>query len=94
MSKLPHEIAKAAADAMAQQLRANGELLQVDAVDEIVSKFGEVCVYENDAGNLAIHRDILSEFRKMTDPDFVWDRGEKLWRRREEYDPVGTRQVE
>jgi hypothetical protein len=93
MSKLPRELVKAVATMMAQQLRAKGELLQVDAVAEIAAKFGDVCVYENENGNLAVHRDILSEFRKLTDPDFVWDRGERLWRKREEYDASG-RQAE
>lgn len=94
MNKLPPEIAKAAASLMAKQLRANDELLQIDAVAEVTAKFGQVCVYENENGNLAIHRDILSEFRKLTEPGFVWDRGERLWRKREEHDQSGKRQAE
>jgi hypothetical protein len=52
-------------------------------------RFGSDCVYENENGNLAIDRKVLSEFRKLTTDDVVWERGERLWRRREDYDPEG-----
>lgn len=60
---------------------ANGYLAQDDAAQEVENAFGEPFVYYNDAGNLAIARDVLDAFRKQT-PDVVWDRTERAWRRR------------
>jgi hypothetical protein len=32
-------------------------------------------VYENENGNLAINRQVLKEFRKLTEKTVVWERG-------------------
>ena len=91
---LPESVAAEAARLMTEQVRAHGELLQLDAVALLVEHFGEQCVYENENGNFGIHRDILSVFKKQTGDDVVWDRGGLLWRRRQDYDPHGKRQVD
>lgn len=76
---------------MLTRLNELGVLYQEDVVWEIQSQFGDEFVYENQNGNLSISRNVLSEFRKLTDKDVVWERGERAWRRREPYDLPGRR---
>ena len=64
-------------------------LFQDVAAGEIANRFGEEFLYENHAGNLAISRQVLAEFRKLTETSVVWDRGEKAWRLRESFDGPG-----
>lgn len=81
------------AEWMVKRLNEDELLYQEVVVYEIQDQFGEDFVYENENGNLAISRKVLSEFRKRTEKDVVWERGERLWRRRADYDPEG-RQAE
>jgi len=74
---------------MLQRLIEERMLSQDVAVSEIALRFGEAFVYENQNGNPAIRADVLREFRKLTTDTVVWERGEKLWRFREDYDPPG-----
>lgn len=83
--------ANAVAAWMVQTLEARGYLYQDEAV-EIRGKFGEAFTYDNDNGNLAINRNVLSTFRRLTGEDVVWDRGERTWRRRESHDVSGRQQ--
>ena len=46
----------------------------------IQEKFGESFVYENENGNLAISRQVLADFRHLTEGKVVWEREEKRWR--------------
>lgn len=85
--------AKEVASWMVQQLDLQRELYQEDIVDELAASFGSEFVYENENGNLAIHQRVLTEFRKLT-PDVVWERGERMWRRRHPGDSPGRRQVD
>ena len=78
---------------MAEQMRQTDYLYQEEVVEEIADRFGERFTYENENGNAAISREVLAEFRKLTEPAIVWDRSERAWRRREKGDGVG-RQVE
>ena len=75
---------------MAQQLEKGTELYQEDVVYEIERKFGSEFVYINENGNPAIDRKVLKEFRKLT-PNAVWERGIRLWRKRESYDDRSSR---
>jgi Family of unknown function (DUF6953) len=52
----------------------------------------EVFTYDNDNGNLAISRNVLSAFRRLTGEDVVWDRDERMWRHRESHDAPGRQQ--
>lgn len=61
---------------------------------EIRDKFGQEFVYDNRNGNLAIGKAVLREFRLLTEKDVVWERGTRLWRKRETYDARGRRQAE
>lgn len=72
-----------------QRLTEERLLSQDVAVSEIAHRFGEAFVYDNQNGNPAIRADVLREFRKLTPDTVVWERGEKLWRFREDYDPPG-----
>lgn len=72
----------------------NGELWQMDAADRIDADFDEGLTYINDNGNTAISKEVLAEFRKLSEGTVVWERGSGLWRRREEYDPEGRRQAD
>jgi hypothetical protein len=82
------------AEWMAERAARRGELYQEEVVWEIQSKFGREFVYENANGNLAISRQVLKEFRKLTEDTLVWERGDRLWRKRQSYDPKGKRQAE
>ncbi|NUG13236.1 hypothetical protein HUN13_16785, partial [Acinetobacter seifertii] len=48
---------------------------------EIQEIFGDDFVSENENGNLTIAKNILKEFRKLTEGEVVWMRSEKAWRR-------------
>jgi hypothetical protein len=74
---------------MLKQLRGQDFLYQSELVYQIHEMFGEPFVYENDHGNLAISRDVLAEFRLLTERTVVWDRSERAWRWREQHDSAG-----
>ena len=90
MSSDPKEVAAW----MFDQLRKHGELYQEDAVYEIARRFGPEFTYENENGNPAIKRDVLNEFRRISEELVVWSRSERLWRWRERFDPSGSRQTD
>lgn len=49
--------------------------------------------YMNDNGNVAISKDVLAEFRKLTPgDDIVWSRSERHWRLRKKFDKPGRMQ--
>jgi hypothetical protein len=77
---------------MLAQMRASGSLYQGDAAGRITEIFGDEFTYENANGNLAIGRDVLKTFRSLTENDSIWDRSERAWRPREDYDTPGKRQ--
>lgn len=79
---------------MLAQMTENGELWQMDAADRIASDFDEGLTYINDNGNPAISKEVLAAFRELSDGAVVWERGSRYWRRREESDPEGRRQVD
>jgi hypothetical protein len=70
----------------------DGVLYQEEAAADIERLFGGDSTYLNDAGNLAISKDVLDAFRKLTKDAVVWEAGEKCWRRREQGDDPGRRQ--
>ena len=70
------------------------ELYQNEVVYQIEEKFGSKFVYENRNGNLAISREVLKEFRKLTEKNVVWSRIEFCWRIRSADDPKVGRLVE
>jgi hypothetical protein len=88
MASTPEEIA----EWMVTELERNQYLNQDTVVYEITQRFGEEFTYINQHGNLAIDRRVLAAFRKLTEDTVVWERGERLWRKRHEADEVGRRQ--
>ena len=59
--------AKDAAEWMLQMLDKRGSLPQDEAASSIKKNFGHEFVYENDSGNPAISKAVLTEFRKLTE---------------------------
>lgn len=49
-------------------------------------------MYFNDNGNVAIGKDVLKEFRQLTEGVAVWIRGGRYWRKRERGDEPGRGQ--
>jgi hypothetical protein len=59
------------------------ELPQWWAVEQIEERFGiRGFTYSNENGNRAIHKEILAEFRRLTEGTVVWSRSERTWRKR------------
>jgi len=96
MKKKNNSTIKAASVAhwMLNQINKKRELYQNEVVYQIEDKFGPQFVYENQAGNLAISREVLKEFRKLTEETVVWYRSELCWRIRSADDPKVGRLVE
>lgn len=82
----------AAAAWMAEQVKLNRELHQIDAVADVERLFGKTCVRENDAGNPAFSPAVLAAFRKLTGDCVVWEARERYWRLRMPGDEAGRRQ--
>jgi hypothetical protein len=77
------------AEWMLEELKANRVLYQSETVYDIAEVFGETFVYENGLGNPAISRAVLAEFSRLTESTVVWDRSERAWRWRDQYDGAG-----
>lgn len=77
---------------MVEELQRVKYLYQQEAVFAIETKFGAKFFYINDAGNPAIDRKVLASFKKLTGNSVVWERGERMWRLREDYDTEGRQQ--
>jgi hypothetical protein len=78
---------------MLDELTRGGELYQETAVSQIALKFGYEFTYDNENGNLAIRRDILAAFRILTENSVVWDRENRLWRKRDSTDDPSRQQA-
>ena len=74
---------------MLEQLGDRSWLHQQSLAFRMKRDFGEENVYRNKNGNWAIHKDILAEFRKLTEDMLVWSRSNQAWRKRREGDPPG-----
>lgn len=74
---------------MKEEIEARGELDQEDAVDYIEKNFGGEHTYFNYGGGVSISRRVLREFRKLTENTVVWERSDRYWRLRKEYDGPG-----
>lgn len=74
---------------MLEKLESSGCIYQEDVVYEIKDLYGSEFTYENENGNLAIEQKVLAEFRKLTENTVVWERDERVWRWRQDYDSAG-----
>jgi hypothetical protein len=79
---------------MFKKINKEKELYHEDVVYQIEEKFGSDFVYYNQDGNLAISKEVLKEFRKLTEPTVVWSRSELCWKYRSKDDPKTGRMVE
>jgi hypothetical protein len=77
---------------MVDQFRNSDYLYQQVAVYNIQTRFGDQFVYYNQAGNQAIDRRVLAAFRALTGDAVVWERGQRVWRKRHGYDAPGRQQ--
>lgn len=77
---------------MLAELDRRQHLYQEDVAHQIRINFGEEFVYLNANGNIAIGRDVLKAFRALTGDAVIWERGQRMWRRRATYDPPGRQQ--
>jgi hypothetical protein len=77
---------------MLDRVTTGMELAQDDAAYSIQTQFGNEFVYYNENGNLAISREVLAAFRKLSAKKVVWERGQRIWRLRQPYDGPGRQQ--
>lgn len=79
---------------MFDTLLKDGVLYQDEVVSEILAEFGEDYVYINDNGNYGIGRDVLKQFRQLSEPDVIWERSERCWRFKMEHERGEGRQTD
>jgi hypothetical protein len=77
---------------MLEQIESDYFLYQEAAVGQIAEEFGEQFTYVNENGNLAIDKNVLKEFRRITGDAVIWERSERMWRKREQNDSPGRMQ--
>ena len=77
---------------MVEQLKKLEFLDQASIAAEIQEKFGGDFVYINKGGGVSINTKVLAKFNQLTGDDAVYEVGNKLWRKRTEYDLPGRRQ--
>ncbi|MCC6136112.1 MAG: hypothetical protein LM550_01245 [Candidatus Contendobacter sp.] len=74
---------------MQSELEKQGCIYQDDAVDYALKAGGESFLRENADGNLVLGRSVLTEFRKLNEPDVVWVKPDRYWRFRVPEDESG-----
>ena len=80
--------AREIAEWMWDEFHERNGLIHGYIVRDIRERFGEEFIYRNKNGNFGIRKDILREFRRLTeDEDVVWSRGIRVWRKRRPQDP-------
>ncbi|MGK9261191.1 hypothetical protein KXS15_09530 [Sinorhizobium meliloti] len=67
---------------MVDQMGTSARLYQETIVRKIKKHWGDDYVYKNQNGNLAISKEVLKEFKALTEESLVWERGERAWRRK------------
>ena len=78
-----------AAKWMLSELVRSGCLYQDDVVDYLVKAKADPLLRENADGNLAVGRQVLSEFLSLTETTVVWVKPERYWRWRVPEDEPG-----
>jgi hypothetical protein len=82
---------KKIAEWMVSQFPENGWLYQEIVVRNIKKEFGEDYIYLNQNQNDAINKDILKEFKNITEGKVQWSRGDKAWRIIRAGEPTSSR---
>jgi hypothetical protein len=83
---------KVVASWMLAKLESDRQIDQAYIASDILDRFGEGFIYYTGSGNIAISKDVLAEFRKLTGDEVIWDRRWKTWRFREPGDDPGRMQ--
>ena len=81
--------AKQTASWMLSQIEKDGSIYQDDVVDYLVKVDAENLLRENAEGNLALGREVLAEFKKITEHSVVWVKPDRYWRYRVAEDEPG-----
>lgn len=81
--------AKEVSQWMRSKLDLEGCLYQDDVVDYLVKFNINSLLRENSDGNLALERQLLNEFRKLTQDEVVWVKPNMYWRFRVREDEPG-----
>jgi len=81
--------AKSVANWMLAELEKHGCIYQDDVVDYLVKAKMENLLRENSDGNLAVGREVLEAFRKLTESTVVWVKPDFYWRFRVAEDEPG-----
>lgn len=66
---------------MAEQVEKHTSLYPETTVWEIAKRFGGRFTYMNQNGNLAIRKDVLFAFKKLTEDSVLWERENRCWRK-------------
>ena len=76
---------------MRDEVEREGVLYQETAASRLLEESDDRLAYWDGDGNLCIGKAVLVAFRKL-EPELVYERGDKFWRPREEYDLPGRQQ--
>lgn len=67
------------AEWMFNEVKTAGILHQADAVNYIISHYGETFIYVNENGNQSIAKDVKKAFKKMHAGRVAWERDGFFW---------------
>ncbi len=81
--------AKTTAQWMLGKLKQDKCLYQDDVVDFAVKTNNEDILKENSDGNQVLNRNVLNEFKKLTETNVVWVKPDLYWRFRVNEDVPG-----
>lgn len=81
--------AKQTASWMLSQIEKDGCIYQDDAVDHLIKDGAEKLLRENADGNLVLGREVLAEFKNITEHNVVWVKPDRYWRYRVAEDELG-----
>jgi hypothetical protein len=74
---------------MLEELKRQGKLYEDTVVFEIVEKFGSQFTYEHKNGDLALRKEVLVAFGKLTKDSVVWDQDGRFWQKHMPSDKSG-----
>ncbi len=74
---------------MLTELSKHNCIYQDDVVDYLVKSKDESLLRENSDGNLVLHPQLLSAFKKLTEANVVWVKPDRYWRFRVAEDELG-----
>lgn len=65
---------------MLSEVSQKKRIYQSEIAPRIRKGYGSSFVYENKNGNLSISKEVLEEFRTLSDGLVIWEKGERCWR--------------